>query len=45
MNLDKLLGAVGACRAGGHAIAAWSVFASETRRASVGTKDRATGDP
>ena len=45
MNLDKLLGAFGACRAGGHAIAAWSVFASETRRASVGTKDRATGDP
>jgi len=45
VNLDKLLSALGACRAGGHAIAAWSVFASETRRASLGTKDRATGDP
>jgi PmbA protein len=45
VNLERLLGALGATRSGGHAIAAWSVYVSETRRASLGTKDRETGDP
>ncbi len=45
MNLDRLLDALKATRSEGFAIAAWSVYVAETRRASVGTKDRETGDP
>lgn len=45
MNLDVLLGALRTARPGGHAIAAWSVYATEHRRATVGTKDRETGNP
>ena len=45
MNLDRLLGALGTARCAGRAIAAWSVYVAETRRASLGTKDRETGDP
>ena len=45
MNLDALLTALAETRAEGHAIAAWSIYAAEMRRASVGTKDRDTGDP
>jgi len=45
VDLEKLIDALGTVTARGHAIAAWSVFAAETRRTSVGTKDRATGDP
>jgi PmbA protein len=45
VNLDRLLEALGATRSAGHAIAAWSVYVAETRRTSVGTKDRETGDP
>ena len=45
MDLDPLVRALRATRVEGRAIAAWSVFASETARASVGTKDRETGNP
>jgi PmbA protein len=45
VNVEKLLAALRTVRSSGHAIATWSVYAAETRRASVGTKDRATGDP
>jgi len=45
VDLDPLVRALRSTRVEGHAIAAWSVFASETSRASVGTKDRETGNP
>jgi len=44
VDLTRLIRALGAVRADGHAIAGWSVYVAETRRASVGTKDRQTGD-
>lgn len=45
MNLERLVDALGVTRSEGHAIAAWSVYAAETRRTSVGTKDGETGGP
>ena len=45
MNLERLLDALTTTRSDGHAIAAWTVYVAETRRASIGTKDRLTGDP
>ncbi len=45
MDLDALLRALGTTRLAGHPIAAWSLYAAETRRLTVGTKDRETGDP
>lgn len=45
MNLDTLVDAFRVGRFSGHAIDAWSVYAAEMRRTSVGTKDRETGDP
>jgi hypothetical protein len=45
VNLDTLVRALDATRAGGHAIAAWSIYAAEVERASLGTKDRETGAP
>lgn len=45
MNLETLLRALRETRSGGRAIVAWSVYVAETRRVTVGTKDRETGDP
>jgi len=45
VNLEKLRHALGATRADGHAIAAFSIYVSEARRTSVGTKDSETGSP
>jgi PmbA protein len=45
MNIDRLLDALRTTRSAGCTIAAWSVYVAGTRRASVGTKDRETGDP
>lgn len=45
MELGGLLRALVEVRAGGSRIAAWSVYASEFRRASLGTKDGETGNP
>lgn len=45
MNIDRLLDALRTTRSGGFTIAAWSVYVAGSRRASVGTKDRETGDP
>ncbi len=45
MSLQRLIDALGAVRADGNGIAAWTVYVAETRRASLGTKDRETGGP
>jgi len=45
VNLERLLGAFGAARFAGRAIASWSVYVAETRRTSLGTKDLETGSP
>jgi PmbA protein len=45
MNLDRLLDALRAGRYDGHAISGWIVYAAETRRTGVGTKDSVTGGP
>jgi PmbA protein len=45
VNLDRLLRALAAARCDGHAIDGWSVYAAETLRTGVGTKDRVTGGP
>jgi PmbA protein len=45
MNVDRLLDALRTTRSAGRAIAAWTVYVAATRRTSLGTKDRETGDP
>lgn len=45
MDLAALVGAIERARVGGRRIGAWSLFASESRRLSLGTKDRETGNP
>ena len=45
MNLERLIHALGATRADGHAIAAWSLYVAQARRTGVGTKDSETGSP
>jgi PmbA protein len=43
MNLDPLFEALRTVRADGHAIAAWSIAATDRRRMSLGVKDRHAG--
>lgn len=45
MDLKPLLRVLGTVRSEGHALSAWSLYIAESRRASVGTKDRETGGP
>ena len=45
MSLERLIEALGSVRAEGRGLSAWTVYVSESRRASVGTKDRDTGGP
>jgi PmbA protein len=45
VDLAPLLDALRCTRADGRSISAWSVFASASRRLTLGTKDRETGNP
>lgn len=45
MSLERLVEALGSVRAEGRGLSAWTVYVSESRRASLGTKDRDTGGP
>ncbi len=45
MPLGRLVDAIGSFRAGGARVRDWSVFAVESRRLSLGTRDRETGGP
>jgi PmbA protein len=45
VDLDVLIRALRGAGAFGPAIEAWSLYVAETRRASLGTKDGATGNP
>lgn len=45
VSLPRLLSAMGSVRPDGRRIAAFTVYVAESRRASLGTKDRETGSP
>ena len=44
MKLEPLRGALAEARPGGRRAAGWTVYASETRRLTLGTQDRETGN-
>jgi len=45
VDLAPLLAAIRQARVDNRSIAAWSLYAAESRRVSLGTKDRETGNP
>ena len=45
MPLQRLLDSIAGFRAGGARVRDWSVYAAETRRLTLGTRDRETGGP
>ena len=45
MSLERLIEALGSVRAAGCRLSGWTVYVAESRRASLGTKDRETGGP
>lgn len=45
MDPNEIVRALGAAHIDGHAVAAWSLYLSEARRTTVGTKDSETGNP
>ena len=45
MSLERLIEALGSVHAAGCRLSGWTVYVAESRRASLGTKDRETGGP
>jgi PmbA protein len=44
-DLARLVEGLGRVRPGGHGVTGWSIYVSETRRHSLGIKDREAGNP